>query len=178
MKRPFLYVFLCTFTIIGSVIGAGFITGKEVFVFFAKDFSLAGIYLAFLCFSFAIYLVMSMLCNSRFIYVELFVCFANVIIAGCMISALDIVYKRIFCISEKVKILSIITAILLFILSLKGILYVEKFSSLTLPFMMVIIIVLCLLKIDGHSVSLSPKSYDGIIKPFVYVGITWFCQQE
>ena len=102
MLRLFLCSFATAFAIIGSIIGAGFITGKEVFEFFARDFSLSGIYLTFLCFSIAIYFVMSNLEGSAFArLVEIFVSLANVVVAGCMISALNSVYNRLFRVSEK-----------------------------------------------------------------------------
>jgi uncharacterized membrane protein YkvI len=171
MRRLFLCSVACAFTIIGSIIGAGFVTGKEVFVFFAKDISLGGMYFTFLCFAFAIYFVMTFMANSCVIkQVGVFVSVANLIVAGCMISALDSVYQRLFCISKNIKIFSIITAILLFIISLGGLGRVERFCSLTLPFVIVVIVILCVIKIDENSVPIAPKSYLGVTKPFVYVG--------
>lgn len=170
MRRLFLCSFVTAFTIIGSIIGAGFITGKEVFEFFAKDLSLSGIYLAFLSFTGLIYFVMSNRNTQIKKWIEVFVAVSNIIVAGCMISALDSVYKRVFCLTEKVKILSIITAILLFIMTLNGISIVEKFCSLCLPIMISVIIVLCFVKTEDYSLPLSPKTFEGIAKPFIYVG--------
>ena len=171
MRRLFLYCFASTFTIIGSIIGAGFITGKEVFEFFAKDFSLSGMYLTFLCFTFTIYFVMQYMSGDKAIKcVEMFVCLSNVVVAGCMVSALDLVYKRLFCVTENIKIFSIITAILLLIIAKKGVWAVEKFCALTLPFVIVIIVVLSLIKIEDYAVVITPNTSSGVVKPFVYVG--------
>ena len=137
MRRLFLCSVSSAFAIIGSIIGAGFITGKEVFEFFSKDLSLSGIYLAFICFSFAIYYFMNLSQDGVDKWVEVFVSLASIIVAGCMLSALDLLYMRMFCLSEKVKILSIITAILLLIISLKGIGCVERFCLATLPFVVI-----------------------------------------
>ena len=170
MRRLFLCAITCAFTIVGSVIGAGFITGKEVFEFFAKDFSLSGIYLAFLCFSFAVCYVMNMKGTGFDKCFEIFVSLASIIVASCMISALDLVYKRVFYFVKNVKIFSIITAILLFVVSINGIGAIEKFCALTLPIVTVVIIVLCSAKIGDYSVQISPKTTLGIFNPFVYVG--------
>lgn len=170
MRRLFLCAITCAFTIVGSVIGAGFITGKEVFEFFVKDLSLSGIYLAFLCFTFAIYYVMNMKGNGVDKCFEIFVSLASIVVASCMISALNIVYKRVFCYMEKVKIFSIITAILLFIISVNGIETIEKFCALTLPIVTVVIVILCSIKIGDYNVEISPKTTYGICSPVVYVG--------
>ncbi len=170
MRRLFLYSFTCAFAIVGSVIGAGFVTGKEVFEFFAKDFSLSGMYLAFLCFTLSIWYVMNMRRNKVNKLFEIFVSIASIIVVSCMVSALDLLYNRLFWFMENVKIFSIFTAILLFIISNKGISAIEKFCAFTLPFVIVIIIVLCAIKIEDISVALSPKTTVGIYNPFVYVG--------
>lgn len=171
MRRLFLCSFITAFTIVGSVIGAGFITGKEVYEFFSVDLSLSGIYLAFICFSLTIYLVMSFKLDKGVErYLEIFVSLANLIIAGCMISALDSVYQRLFCLTKKVKIFSVLTAILLFFMTLKNISVTEKLCSILLPIVIIIIVVLCLCKIDDYSARISPTSRLGIVNPLIYVG--------
>ena len=170
MRRLFLYTFITVFTIIGSVIGAGFITGKEVFEFFAKDLSLGGIYLTFLCFTFMIYFIMNSGEGGVNKSMQIFVAIANVIIAGCMISALNSIYERIFGLSEKVKILSITTAILILFISINGIGVVEKLCFVALPFVVVVIIILCVLKSSEYTIDISPKTYGGILKPIIYAG--------
>lgn len=170
MRRLFLYSLSSTFAIIGSIIGAGFVTGKEVFEFFAKDLSIGGVYLAFLGFAFAIYFVMCMNGNSSYKWFEIFVSIASIVVAGCMISALDLVYKRLFTGLKNVKIISIVTAILLFYMSFGGICSVEKFCVFILPIVTVILISLCVIRIEDYSMAISPNSAMGIYKPFVYVG--------
>ncbi len=171
MLRLFLCSFATAFAIIGSIIGAGFITGKEVFEFFARDFSLSGIYLTFLCFSIAIYFVMSNLEGSAFArLVEIFVSLANVVVAGCMISALNSVYNRLFRVSEKSEIFTVITAILIFIMSFGEIGFVEKLCVVTLPIVITAVVALCITRIDDYAINISPKSYGGVVKPVIYVG--------
>lgn len=170
MGKSFFNCFLTVFTVIGSVIGAGFITGKEIHEFFANDFSVSGVYLAFICFWVFIYLMMSIDYGKYKKHVEVVVALASIIISGCMISALDEVYVRIFRLSEKVKILSVITAILVFITSLKGVRVIEKCCFVLIPIVIAVLISFTLSKTEYLSLNFTPKSKRGIYLPFIYVG--------
>ena len=172
MRKSFYFCLLTTATVVGSVIGAGFITGKEIYEFFAKDFSLGGVYIAFICFWLFTFLMMqkpAKLKAERF--ADIVVAIVSVVISGCMISALDETYKRMFHLTEKVKILSIITAILVFFMSLKGIAYIEKVCVLLIPIVIVVLIVFAFIKTDGYGFQIIPKKRSGISYPIIYCGV-------
>ena len=77
------------FTIIGSVIGAGFITGKEISVFFCRDFSLSGVYAAFVFFFLFIFLLSVCEENALNKVVGFVVAVTGIVIASCMTAALN-----------------------------------------------------------------------------------------
>ncbi len=171
MRRFFFQSVITAFTIVGSIIGAGFISGKEIYEFFASDFSFSGIYLTFLLFAFLIGFTMQENLNETSEKaVGLFVSVANIFISGCMVAGLNEVYKSLFCQIEKVEILTVISAILIFIISCKGIGATEKLNGILIPIVIAVIIVFGLLKGNKTAVNLSPKTYGGVVKPAVYVG--------
>lgn len=172
MRKQFFYSVITSMTVVGSVIGAGFITGKEIYEFFAFDFSWSGIYLSLLLFTLTLYLISSVSISRKLSKViGVVVAISNVIVSSCMLSALDSLYCDLFCFSEKVKILSVITVIFLFIATLDGIGFAEKFNSVFIPFIVVAIIAVCLLN-KGEAIipGLSPRSFKGVLNPTVYVG--------
>ena len=171
MIRLFLCSIITAFTIVGGVVGAGFITGKEIYVFFASDFSLSGIYLTFVCFTLSIYLIMFFKFKKVGAYsIGLFIMISNVIIAGCMFSAILELYARVFHQIKNIKILAIITAIFVFIVSAKGMGAMEKFSLFLIPVVIVSIVVLSLKTIDDKVIILTPKRFNGVFNPVIYVG--------
>lgn len=171
MRRFFFQSIITAFTIVGSIIGAGFISGKEIYEFFASDFSLSGVYLTLLLFVFLIGFTMRENLNETSEKaVGLFVSVANIFISGCMIAGLNEVYESIFCQIEKVEILTVLSAILIFIISCKGIGATEKLNGILIPVIIAVILIFGLLKRNQTVVNLSPKTYGGVIKPAVYVG--------
>ena len=171
MRRLLICSLITALSIVGSVIGAGFITGKEIFEFFVKDFSLSGIYATFLCFSFAIYFLMSFKGNGLVDKVMgVFVSLANVIISACMISALEKVFGDVFGNSEKVKIFTNLSVILLFIISLNGVGAVEKFNAVFTPIIIAVVVSFAFFKTQDFGVDISPKTSFGVFNPIIYVG--------
>lgn len=171
MRRLFVLSVVVALSIVGSVIGAGFITGKEIYEFFGKDFSISGIYLTFICFTFLIYFIMNLDGKTKCVHaLDIFISIANIIISACMISALKNIYLKIFSFTEKVEILTIISTILIFIISCFGILAIQKFSAVLTPIIIGVIIVFAILKIEDFSIPLSPSSSYGIHNPIIYVG--------
>lgn len=171
MRRLFRCSLISALTVVGSVIGAGFITGKEICEFFGKDFSLSGVYLAFICFSFTIYFLMSF--KGGFLIdkiIGVFVSIANVVISACMISALEKVFFSLFGNLENIKIFTILSTILLFIISLNGVGAIEKFNSVFTPLIIVVVIILSLYKTQDYSSPVSPQSLLGTFNPIIYVG--------
>lgn len=171
MRRLFFQSVITAFAIVGSIIGAGFISGKEIYEFFASDFSLSGMYLTFLLFVFLIGFTMQENLNETSEkVVGLFVSIANIFISGCMIAGLNEVYKSLFCQMEKVEILTILSAIFIFIISCKGVGATEKLNGVLIPIVILAILIFGLLKRNEAVVNLSPKTYGGVLKPTVYVG--------
>lgn len=171
MRRLFVLSVVVALSIVGSVIGAGFITGKEIYEFFAKDFSLSSLYLTFVCFTLLTYFIMNLDGQSKRVRaLEIFVAIANIIISACMISALKNIYLKMLSFSEKVEILTILSAIFIFIISCFGILAIQKFSAILTPIIIGVIVVFSFLKIEDFSISLSPSSSIGIYNPAIYVG--------
>ncbi|MBQ7373418.1 MAG: hypothetical protein IJW64_02495 [Clostridia bacterium] len=170
MIRLFLYSLISAFTIVGGVIGAGFITGKEIFVFFSQDFSLSGLYLTFVLFTLSIYLVMTFQfdkISSKAIGV--FISIANIFIAGCMCSAISAVYSRLFFGLKNVEIFTIFTAILVFLVSTGGMGAIGKFNLFLIPLVIVVIVALGLKSTACVFVNLTPKTFSGVINPIIYV---------
>ena len=119
MKRTFLNLFGSVFTIIGSVIGAGFITGKEISVFFCRDFSLSGVYAAFVFFFLFIFLLSVCEENALNKVVGFVVAVTGIVIASCMTAALNSLFGSLFTglfrNTENYKIFTIITVIFHFL---------------------------------------------------------------
>ncbi|MDD7186673.1 MAG: hypothetical protein PUH93_02885, partial [Clostridia bacterium] len=106
MKRNFFLLLGASCSIIGSVIGAGFITGKEISVFF-PDGSVSTVYLAFTFFFFFIF---ALSCSEGLAvkkYAEPVISAVNVVIASCMVAGLNNLYKTIFRLSEYFEIFTI-----------------------------------------------------------------------
>lgn len=171
MIRLFFYSIVSACTIVGSVIGAGFITGREIYVFFASDFSLSGMYLTFICFAISIYFVMSF----NFLkfgekVLTFFIALANLFVSGCMFSAVLKLYNRMFIGVKNIEILAIITAILVFFISVGGIGVMGKFNFALIPIMIFSIVFLGFNQSVGKTVFLTPKSTGGAFNPLIYVG--------
>lgn len=175
MKKNFFSPFSKTLgaaaSITGSVIGAGFITGKEISVFICGDYSVAGIYLFFLFFlSFIFVLSLS---GGRVLdkIVKPIIALISVLTSSCMVAALDVVYKSILRDSEYFKILTIITVILAIFISVKGIEAMNVFALFAMPFVILFSVILsCVFKENGY-VPISPEGLRGIFFPVLYAGV-------
>lgn len=175
MKRTFLNLFGSVFTIIGSVIGAGFITGKEISVFFCRDFSLSGVYAAFVFFFLFIFLLSVSGKNRLNEIVGFVVAVTGIVIASCMTAALNSLFKSllsgVFRNTENYKIFTIITVIFTFFICLKGVGAMNVVSSLVMPFVLVFVVVLSLLTGGDFVPNVSPSGFGGVGFPLLYVGI-------
>ena len=171
MVRLFFSSIVTSFAIVGAVVGAGFITGKEILVFFASDFSLSGIYLTFIVFTLSMLLIVSFSFSEKSKKViEAFVSVSNVFIAGCMFCALSELYKSVFFKMKNIEIFAIFTAILVFIISIGGMSAMKYFNLVLIPIITISIIFLCFMKIDDYEVLITPKTLVGVFNPVVYVG--------
>ena len=175
MKRTFLNLFGSVFTIIGSVIGAGFITGKEISVFFCRDFSLSGVYAAFVFFFLFIFLLSVCEENALNKVVGFVVAVTGIVIASCMTAALNSLFGSLFIglfrNTENYKIFTIITVVFSFFICLKGVGAMNVVSSLVMPFVLVFVVVLSLPKERDFISNLSPSGFGGAGFPLLYVGI-------
>ena len=101
MGRRILSCVSAVMTVFGSVVGAGFITGREINAFFGEDFSLCGLYAAFLFFAaFFFLLLVSPREGKTEKALSVAVSASNVIISSCMLSALKTLLNPVFRFSE------------------------------------------------------------------------------
>lgn len=171
MGKTFFKLFGCVFTVVGSMIGAGFITGKEIAVFFCSDLSLSGIY-ACCVFFFLYILILSFSPFSAFVKIfRVIVAVTGIVISACMTAALNSLYQAIFRQSENIKILTIITVILSFFMCLKGIGAINVFSIFAMPFTVATVFILSFVNDRGISVPASPVGLSGAFMPLLYTGI-------
>ena len=159
-ERVNYYVIVVILTLVGSVLGSGFISGKEVAVFFSRfgGFSFLGIFLAFFLFAGIFYLILiksdiilSRLQNSKIIL------FLNLIISIVFSSAMmaGIVNSMNFdIISIKFAIFFIILLICLLIIK-KGIKILNKLNSFLVPIMIIIFLILLSLNISQKPIDFS-----------------------
>ncbi len=175
MKKTFFYLLGSVFTIIGSVIGAGFITGKEISVFFCRDFSLSGVYAAFVFFFLFIFLLSVCEDDPLNDVVGFVVAVTGIVIASCMTAALNSLFESLLSNvlhnTENYKIFTIITVIFTFFICLKGVGAMNVVSSLVMPFVLVFVVVLSLSEESGFIPDLSPSGFGGAGFPLLYVGI-------
>ena len=158
-------------SITGSVIGAGFITGKEISVFICSDFSIAGIYLFFLFFVFFVFILSLNKGGVVDKIIKPVIAVISVLTASCMVAALNVVYKSIFHDSEYIKIFTIITVIFAIIISVKGVSAVDAVALFAMPFVIVFVVVLsCVFKEDG-GVPISPMGLQGVYFPVLYASV-------
>ena len=171
MKKLFFNVFGVSLTIIGSVIGAGFITGKEIQVFFCNDLSLSGIYCS-LIFFFAYILLLSFSPDGfTFKVVKTLIALLGIIIASCMTAALNAFFEELFPKMKNFKILTIITVIFAIFISCKGITSMKIFSSFAVPIVVICVVIFSAIFKKPIDIPLSPLSDKGRFYPMLYVGI-------
>lgn len=177
------------FVIIGTVIGAGFASGKEIFTFFNVYgvFGFVGLLLACCVIGFAIYksfyiiinnnissyqeFVDTLFCRSHF--TGLVMC--NIINIFLLISFIVMVAGFAAYFSQELNIASIIgaavIAVLSFITFLKSIDGVVKINLFLIPSLIVIVIILGIKNLDCFSsleFNYSKSSFNWIIKSFLY----------
>ena len=139
MGKSFFKILAASFSLVGGIIGAGFITGGEIAVFFLKDFSFAGIYCGFI-FLFVAFTSVSDLCGKFF---ELLLSIANLVVFACMLSAFDRLISNVFHVTENIKIFKIIFAIFTFFTAGCGIKFLSRVALVTVPFSVIIAVTTC-----------------------------------
>ncbi|MBQ2717822.1 MAG: hypothetical protein IJF75_04420 [Clostridia bacterium] len=143
MKTPIFSIINVVFVIIGTVIGAGFISGREVLSFFNNQSIVFATILIFVLFSSAFYLLLSIknLPDRKIIKVfEPLVLFSNLIILSGMISAIDELTFSLFPILKKFPFFSIITLILSNFIVSKGVDGLKRVNMFLVPIIILFIL--------------------------------------
>lgn len=173
MKQPPIIIVTSACALSGGVVGAGFITGREISSFFAFDFSVSGAY------SFAVVFVLCFLIS--FISVRqpifdfclnFFVSLINLVVLACLFSAFDTICATCFRLSEKVKLFSIISAILMFFIARNDMRNIKIITSVIVP-VEVIILIISALCVPRKSLPYSPSTSKGVFYPLLYAGINF-----
>lgn len=168
MGKSVFKIFAATFSIVGAVIGAGFITGGEASAFFLRDFSLSGVYCAAVLFVLFLFAVDDKFGKG----LSFIVCFANVIVLSCMFSAVDELSVKIFRLSEKLKIFKILLAILTIFITSDGIKTLSGISCSLTP--IVVLSILAVVAFVGvKNVEIPPEGIVGAYMPVAYVGANY-----
>lgn len=165
--RSFFNVVIASFGIVGSVVGAGFISGKEVCVFFCDDLSVSGVYSSFLVFLFGV-IVFTSVDEKLFKVIAFFVSLFNVLVLSCMLAAVDELAVNLLRLSEKVKIFAILSLILVFIISLNGVRVIGMVASVLVPVELIVTLIVCVKFGDGDMPEVSPLTAKGCFYPILY----------
>ncbi len=172
LKR--LFVFLsAVLTVFGSIVGAGFISGKEINAFFGSDFSVGGLYAAFLFFSlFIFFLMLPREGNGTERVLSVLISVSNVVVSSCMLSALKTLLNPVFRLSENNLIFPVLFAISAFFICGKGVRAISLFSLVSMPLVIaVLLLIIAGAKADNSFIKISPYGAFGAAMPVLYVGI-------
>ncbi len=177
MQKVFLFVG-ALFSIIGNIVGAGFITGREISTFFCDDFSVSLCYSTFLIFVLFLYISLSFDLDSDWIFARISA-FLNVIISSSMISGLNEIYCNLFlCQTENIENILIVTVFLAFFISLKGIGYINSFSLIFIPVSLVVLFfaIFSVSSVGYGNLNLfsSERGIDFFHSPVIYVCMNTF----
>ena len=172
MKRNFFLLLGASCSIIGSVIGAGFITGKEISVFF-PDGSVSTVYLAFTFF----FLFISALSYSDGLavkkYAEPVISAVNVVIASCMVAGLNNLYKTVFRLSEYFEIFTMIFAFYISVVGVNGIGFV---SLVSIPVVLFFIVYFSVGNFSSLKIEMTEDV--SVLYPVLYVGMNCLLSSE
>ena len=160
------------FTIVGSMIGAGFVTGKEIAVFFSDDPSLSALAVVLLLFPVSVVLIGTTREGWLVRTVSLVVSGLNVVLLSCMLSAAETMVRPLFVSTEKAVIFPILILILSFFICRSGMGAIGSFSLCFLPVALLLICILCIPSAGTLATfPVSPFGKEGRIYPLLYVGM-------
>lgn len=168
MSKSFFKIFGAVFSVVGAVLGAGFITGGEIAVFFLRDFSLSGVYSAFIFFAAMIFTVGDDYNKA----LSFTICFADIVVLGCMFSAVDELSAIIFGLSEKLKIFKIILAILTFFISNHGMKVLSRVSAVITP-LVILSVLLVVSRGTVKNIVIAPSGLIGTLMPLTYAAANY-----
>lgn len=129
-------------SLVGSVIGAGFITGREIMrFFFGKNVFLTGICL-FVVFFLIFYFLFANRCEFVQKIIEksnAFICLFNLIIIASMMSATDSLFDEVFGINKRFCLFSVILFTVSTFVCFKGIKNLGNVNLIIVPLMLVVL---------------------------------------
>lgn len=165
------------FLILGSVIGAGFATGKELVVFYVRYglIGMVGIIISSVLFSIVLYKYLMVGKNAKkqkMFDIIIFVCL--IIISGGLIGACGEIGDRLLFFDCNV--IGIITVVIVGLLLLYDIDKLSKVCFLIVPVLILITIIICLLGVSNVDISINSFVVDNniaasILYSISYVGI-------
>lgn len=134
-----------TSVIVGTVIGAGYISGREIVEFFLTGDLAVSVLCSFLLVLPALYFLLTnelfekgALKNAS----EIFIFAGNLVMLGGMLSAADEVFSSFNSFFSKIPLISIATLVFCALTVKKGISGIEKVNNVLVPFMLIITLVL------------------------------------
>lgn len=130
--------------IIGSIIGAGFLSGKEVAVFFSGQDPLITCGLIFLAFFFIIFFFLrffAILDENVFIVFKAVLLCGNFIISAGMLSAIDGIFYLQFPVFSGIPVFSIISLLLANLVAINGKRGLEKANCFLIPVIVFVLII-------------------------------------
>lgn len=167
--KSFFNILTSVWCLIGGIIGAGFITGREIGVFFAFDPSVTGVYSSIIVFALFIFFYQKILNSVSFGNVILnIISVIDILMLACMYAALDIVITNLLCLTKKIKLFSIVTAIIAFFIVKRGIGMVKIFTSVLVPVEIVFVLFVCCYDGLNLKIAYSPGSLKGVAYPLIY----------
>lgn len=135
-----------SFSIIGAVIGAGFITGREIMRFFyGKSIVLTGIIL-FLTFFLLLYFLLvnhSSVMNKIIEKSNVVICVFNLIVIASMLGATDSLFNDFFVLNSNCFIFSLSLLIFSTIICIKGVKNLQKINFIVVPLMIIVLLTVC-----------------------------------
>ena len=128
-------------SVIGAVIGAGFITGREIMRFFYGNSPILGVIVLFCVLFITIYFILKVQ-NAKIIFLleksSIFIYSLNLLIMASMLGATDSLAFSLFGLPTNIPILSILLLVLSTLLSLNGMDRLTHFNFIIVPVMLAI----------------------------------------
>lgn len=164
--------------IVGAIIGAGFITGREIMRFFYGSnpiFSFIVVFVLFFALIFFFFSVKSKVLLDIISKGSVLIYFFNVLIMASMLGATDSLAKSLFNIDEKLPVFSILLLLLSTAVTFGGIEKVEVVSVVLVPFMLFIFF-LSIFSVENKQLNLAYGDYS-VVNKIGYVTMNVFlCQ--
>lgn len=174
MKTPIFSCLKTTFAIIGTVIGAGFISGREIITFFYGQNVVLSIFVIFILFFIGFYILLSIknLPDKTIIKIfEPIILFSNLIIMSGMLSSIDEIFFEMLSLSKKLPFFSILALILSNIIISKGIDGLKIANSILVPIIVIFTTVILFYK---NTFEFQIISNFSILKLLCYMGVNTF----